>query len=647
MTDYPHIFSPLTVKGMTLRNRICSTGHMASWMHHNGVPNDSCRAYFEERAKGGIALVTLGATSVREGDHPAYFQNLDDRFIASYRTLTQAVHRHGARFIAQFCPRGAQVHLSEFCEPMPTAPVARTVPGIINPPMLASEHVASWSSEDLQDLVACCGRAAWRARAGGADGVELHAHQHHLFSQFLSPACNRRADAYGGNFTNRARLLVEALAAMRQAVGDDHVVGVRLKAHDMHPDGYDEQDCVRLIELLKAKRLIDYVSLTVGGAVHHTGSMYMPEAAQLKRVARVRRAIDLPVFHAGGIVTPEVAEAALAEGCLDVVGVTKGHFADPHFVNKLRDGRREEIRFCIRCQFCCDGGEGPVGCIYNPVTGREKDWATPAPAPVRRRVVIAGAGPAGMEAAITASERGHEVIVLEKADRVGGQIHLAGAAPLRRGFSTIAEFYQRQAARGRFEVRLGVEATRDNILALHPDVVILATGSGPIRARSDGSDKEALTVHEVLEGKADSCKRVLIVDRDGHAPAFVAADHLRCGGVSVTFVAAMARAGADLGERDAAMLCQRLADHGVTFIVGHDLARVNGAMATLRSIYTSGEQAVGPFDAIVVAAGSQPYNPLVAGLEGKVDELHVIGAASASRFIFEATTDGARIGHVI
>ena len=247
----------------------------------------------------------------------------------------------------------------------------------------------------------------------------------------------------------------------------------------MHPDGYDEQDCVRLIELLKAKRLIDYVSLTVGGAVHHTGSMYMPEAAQLKRVARVRRAIDLPVFHAGGIVTPEVAEAALAEGCLDVVGVTKGHFADPHFVNKLRDGRREEIRLCIRCQFCCDGGEGPVGCIYNPVTGREKDWATPAPAPVRRRVVIAGAGPAGMEAAITASERGHDVIVLEKEDRVGGQIHLAAAAPLRRGFSTIAEFYQRQAARGRFEVQLGVEATHDNILELHPDAVILATGSGP------------------------------------------------------------------------------------------------------------------------------------------------------------------------
>ena len=253
MTDYPHIFSPLTIKGMTLRNRICSTGHMASWMHHNGVPNDRCRAYFEERAKGGIALVTLGATSVREGDHPAYFQNLDDRFIASYRTLTQAVHRHGAKFIAQFCPRGAQVHLSEFCEPMPSAPVARVVPGIIDPPRLASEHVASWSAEDLADLAACCGRAAWRARAGGADGVELHAHQHHLLSQFLSPACNRRNDDYGGDFAGRARLLVDSLAAMRQAVGDDFVVGVRLKAHDMHPDGYDEQDCVRLIELLKGR----------------------------------------------------------------------------------------------------------------------------------------------------------------------------------------------------------------------------------------------------------------------------------------------------------------------------------------------------------------------------------------------------------
>ena len=647
MTALPHIFSPLTVKGMTLRNRICSTGHMASWMHHNGVPNDRCRAYFEERAKGGIALVTLGATAVREGDHPAYFQNLDDRFITSYRTLTQAVHRHGARFIAQFCPRGAQIHLSEFCESMPTAPAAREVPGVIRPPIPASEHVASWSEEDLEDLVACCGRAAWRARAGGADGVELHAHQHHLLSQFLSPACNRRDDAYGGSFAGRARLLVDALTAMRQAVGDDFVVGVRLKAHDMHPDGYDEQDCVRLIEYLKSKGLIDYVSLTIGGAVHHTGSMYMQEAAQLERVARVRRAIDLPVFHAGGIVTPEVAEAALADGCLDVVGITKGHFADAHFVNKLRDGQREEIRLCIRCQFCCDGGEGPVGCIYNPVTGREIDWATPVPALRRRRVVIVGAGPAGMEAAITASERGHEVIVLEKADRVGGQVHLAGAAQLRRGFLTIAEFYQRQAASGRFEVRLGVEATQSNIMALNPDAVVLATGSEPVRARVDGCNKETLTVHEVLEGRADGCRRVLIVDRDGHAPAFVAADHLRSEGSAVTFVAAMARAGADLGERDAAMLCQRLAEQGVTFLVGYDLAHINGSHATLRSIFTGEEQSVGQFDEIVVAAGSRPYSPLAAALEGKMHELHVVGAASASRFIFEATTDGARIGHAI
>ncbi|MCY3900611.1 MAG: FAD-dependent oxidoreductase [Caldilineaceae bacterium] len=647
MTAYPNIFSPLTIKGMTLRNRICSTGHMATWMHHNGVPNDRCRAYFEERARGGIALVTLGATSVREGDHPAYFQNLDDRFIASYRTLTQAVHRHGAKFIAQFCPRGAQVHLTEFCEPMPSAPAARVVTGIIDPPRLASEHVASWSAEDLADLAACCGRAAWRARAGGADGVELHAHQHHLYSQFLSPACNRRDDGYGGDFAGRARLLVDSLTAMRQAVGDDFVVGVRLKAHDMHADGYDEQDCVRLIELLQSKGLIDYVSLTVGGAVHHTGSLYMAEAAQLDRVARVRRAIDLPVIHAGGIVTPEVAEAALAEGCLDVVGITKGHFADAHFVNKLRARRREEIRLCIRCQFCCDGGEGPVGCIYNPVTGREQDWANPAPAPLRRRVVVVGAGPAGMEAAITASERGHEVVVLEKGERVGGQVNLAGAAPLRRGFSTIAEFYQRQAASGRFEVRFGVEATRENILALDPEVVILATGSEPVRARVDGCEGTPLTVQEVLEGKADGCSSVLIVDRDGHAPAFVAADHLSCAGVRVTFVATMARAGADLGERDAGLLCQRLAEQGVTFIVGYDLVRVEESRVTLTSIFSDDEESVGPFEEIVVAAGSRPLNPLAATLEGKVSELHVIGAASAARFIFEATTDGTRIGHSI
>lgn len=539
MSDFPHIIEPLTIKSMTLRNRICSTGHMAGWMHHNGWPNDDCRAYFEERAKGGIALVTLGATAVREGDHPAYFQNLDDRFIESYRKLTTAVHRHGAKFIAQFCPRGAQVRHDDFCESVPSVPVARQIPSVINPPIAPSAHVASWSRADLADLVACCGRAAARARAGGADGVELHAHQHHLIAQFLSPAANHRDDDYGGSLENRARLVVELLTSMRRAVGNDFVVGVRLKVAEMHPDGYDESDCIRTIEILKARQLIDYVSLTVGGRFHHTGSLYEAEAAQLDRVAKVRDAIGLPVMHAGGIVTPQVAESALAAGQVDVVGITKGHFADPHFVNKLRDGRLDDIRLCIRCQFCCDGGEGTVGCIYNPVTGREKGWATPMPAPHRRRVVVVGAGPAGMEAALAAADRGHEVILLEKADRAGGQVRLAGAAPLRGAFGQIAAFYQNQADSGRFEVRFGVEATVDNVLVLSPDVVVIATGSTPVRPRVPGRDADKVfTVHDALSGKVDAFTNVLIVDRNGHAPAFVAADHLSRAGAKVTFLAA-------------------------------------------------------------------------------------------------------------
>ncbi|MAE63927.1 MAG: hypothetical protein CMJ18_06605 [Phycisphaeraceae bacterium] len=642
VTAFPHIFSPLTIRNLTLRNRICSTGHMAAWMHLNGVPNDDCRAYFEERARGGIGLVTLGATSVRAGDHPAYFQNLDDRFIKSYRMLATAVQSHGAKFIAQLCPRGAQVRAEELCETAPTVPVARSIPGIINPPRQPSEHVASWSVEDLEDVAACCGRAAGRARAGGADGVELHAHQHHLLAQFLSPVCNQRDDAYGGSFENRARLLLDALSAMRRAVGDDYVVGVRLKAHDMHPDGNDESDCVRLIELLKTRGLIDYVSLTVGGLHHHTGTLYAPEAEHLARVGRVRKAIDLPVQHAGSIVTPETAEAALAEGQVDMVGMTKGHFADPHFVSKLRDGRREDIRLCIRCQWCCT--EATVGCIYNPVTGREKAWATPRPAAVRRCVVVVGAGPAGMEAAIAASRRGHEVIVLEKATRVGGQVNLAGAAPLRRGFGEIAAFYQRQAERRAFDVRLGFEATAESVLSLRPDVVIVATGSTPARPRIEGC-RDVFTVHEVLDGALDDRRSVLVVDRDGHAPAYVAADYLRRAGVRVTVVAATGSVAADMGADDGPMLYERLRDAGVSFIVGRDLGRMDAGRAVLRSIYGEADQTVGDFDAVVMAAGGRPVDSLVGLLKDGVGELHVIGAANGGRFIFEATTDGARAGH--
>src|SRR5262245_42012113 len=539
-TPFPNLFSPLTIKGMTLRNRICSAAHYAGWMNQNGFPNDACLAYYEERARGGIGLVTIGATTVSEGDHPAYFQNLDSRFVDSYRRLATVVQRHGAKVIAQFCPRGPNVRYWELGEPMPSPPRAASLPPSNLAVIDAASHVASWRAEALRHLVECHGRAAARARQGGVDGVELHAHQHHLHAQFLSPLSNRRDDEYGGSPENRARLLVESLRSMRRAVGDDFVVGVRMKADELHEGGFDEDGAVAIIGRLTEERLIDYVSLTVGVREAHTGAMHRPDGEYLPSAGRVRARVAVPVMFSGRITEPFLAERALASGQVDLVALTKAHFADPHFANKVRQGRLGDVRYCVRCQYCCEGGEESVACIYNPVAKRERDWAELLPGPLPKRVVVVGAGPAGMEAALTAAQRGHEVVVLERSARVGGQVWLAGATPTRQRMAEVARFYQRQAGKGLIDLRLGVTAGREQVLALRPDAVVVATGSRPVRASVPGLAPERLfTVEDVLNGRADGARTALVVDRDGHAPALVAADHLSGRGARVELVAAM------------------------------------------------------------------------------------------------------------
>ena len=249
---------------------------------------------------------------------------------------------------------------------MPRAEQLASVP---DPGLSLEWHVSSYSTEDLTDMSACAGRAAGRVKAGGVDGVELHAHEHHLYAQFMSPVANRRTDDYGGSLENRTRFLVESLREMRRTVGDDFVVGLRMWARDLNPNGWVEEDSIQTIQLLTSENLIDYVSLTAGIRWMHIGPMYRPDGEFLDSVAKIRARIDVPVIHAGRITTADMAEKAIASGQVDMVGMVKTHIADPHFPNKVREGRPDDIRPCIRCLYCFDVDGGK--CIYNPQTGRE------------------------------------------------------------------------------------------------------------------------------------------------------------------------------------------------------------------------------------------------------------------------------------
>jgi len=645
--DFPSLFLPFTIKNMTLRNRVCSTAHFAEWMADaDGQPNADCVAYMAERARGGIGMVTTGATVTMPGAGPGYFQNLDDGFVDAYRVLAKAVHGHGAKLIAQLLHAGDQPPV------IGNAPVARirlgeylpALPGAEGtPPAATPGSMRDWSEQGLREIVQSFAEGAGRAQAGGADGVELHAHERYLLAQFLSPFYNRRGDSYGGPLENRARLVVETLAAIRKETGDDFVVGVRLKARDFHPEGMVEEDCIQLINLLDREGLIDYVSLTAGTDQIHHGPMYLPDGGLLPMVGEIKRAVDVPVLHAGRITDPRMAERALAEGQVDLVGMTKAHIADPHLMNKLAEGRPAEIRPCVRCLHCLE--MEPVNCIYNPLTGREREWSAPARAATGKRVVIVGAGPAGMEAAIAAAGWGHRVAVLEKAESIGGQILLAGAGKLRRKMLEIAEFYERQARAGRFEVRTGASADEATVMELDPEVVVIATGSRPVRPAVHGFETEKiLTVRELLEGPAPAGKRVLIVDRLGGHEAFVAADVLAGAGCEVQYISPLSKVGERLGPRDGGVLYEELAGRGVGFEAGLDIGHAADDGVVLKRVATGREIDYGRFELIVFAGEEEPVNELGSLLEKLVPELRVIGAADGNPSIRSATLDGARVG---
>jgi 2,4-dienoyl-CoA reductase-like NADH-dependent reductase (Old Yellow Enzyme family)/thioredoxin reductase len=633
---FPHLFQPFQLKNVTLRNRVAISGHFAGWyVGPGGLPSDELAAYIEERAKGGIGLFVIGSNvPVPRYD---WIENTGDAIIPRYHVMAEAGHRHGAKVFAQLC------HPGFFPLPGPPrvqpAPRARSTQPVSRGPVRYTP-----STDELRAIIAAHGAAAERVAAGGLDGVELHAHEFFLHAQMLSPVWNERVDEYGGSFDNRLRFLIETLAAMREAVGTGFVVGVRLKAADMLEGGMGVEDYLQALRRLEELRLIDYVNLSGGDAHFHHGPMPRPEGEWLDLIKPHRAATSAAIMHAGRLSTPELAERALAAGVIDIAVMTKSHIADAQFTRKVFEGRLDDIRFCTRCLQSCHGNISKMTCVYNPVTSREKEWADLKPSSVRRRVLVVGAGPAGMEAALTAALRGHEVTVFEQADRVGGQIWTGAGSPLRRAWARIAEFYQRQARKGLFEVRLGTQATVDNVLAHAPDAVVIATGSTPNRLElPDGP--AALTVHEVIVGAADMARRVVLFDREGFSRPLVAADYLSARGIEVDFVTSLLQVCPAVEGHMLDEMIQQLRARGVRFWSGLNLVRwVREDCLLARDVQTAEEQLFDDVTKVVATIGSTSNTGLADALRAHGLELYVIGDANIPQTVEQATYQGGLIG---
>ena len=631
------LLQPFTLKHLVLRNRLLSTAHEPAYTE-DGFPKERYRLYHAEKAKGGIGLTMIGGSAVVAPDSPQAFGNIllyKDECVPWLRELAQDVHAHGAAVMIQITHLGRRTSWSK-ADWLPILapsnvrePAHRAFPKIME----------DW---DIARVVAAYADAAERVKAAGLDGIELECYGH-LIDQFWSPATNHRDDDYGGSLDNRMRFGMEVLAAIRARVGGAFIVGARMVCDEDWSRGLSREEGVSIAQRLTASGMIDFVNVIKGhidteeGLSHVIPGMGARSAPALDFAGEVRAATRMPTFHAARIQDVATARHAIESGKLDMVGMTRAHLADPHIGRKIAEGREHAIRPCVGMGYCIDSiYAGQAVCIHNAATGREATVAhvVPRSEGPRRNVVVVGSGPAGLEAARVAGERGHAVTVFEAGAEAGGQIRLTAALKRRREILGIVDWRMAECERHGVAFRFNHYAEAEDVLAENPDVVVVATGGLPDTAFLDAGQDLATTSWDILAGTVRPAASAILYDDNGAHPGMTTAEFMVEAGVALDVVTPERTLAPDIGGTSFPAYFKALNRAGASITINLRLERLerrgNKIVATFFDEY-SGRHVEKEADQVVVEHGTAPLDDVYFALKpgsvnlGEVDHAALLG----------------------
>ncbi|TCQ74854.1 hypothetical protein EDF68_11311 [Ochrobactrum sp. BH3] len=673
------LLQPLQIKHLTLRNRIMLTSHEPAYAE-DGMPKERYRAYHVERAKAGIALTMTAGSAAVSRDSPPAFNNVlayKDEVVPWLRDLADECHEHGAAVMIQLTHLGRRTRWDKGDWLPSLSSTGKHEPAHRAYPKKAEE----W---DIERIIGNYADAAERMKAAGLDGLELEAYGH-LLDQFWSPRTNELEGDYGGSLDNRMRFSLQVLGAMRERVGPDFLIGIRYVADEVLEGGLTKSDGLEISRKLKESGLVDFLNVIRGHIETDAALMDvipiqgMPSAPHLDFAGEVRASTGMATFHAAKIQDVATARHAIASGKLDMVGMTRAHMTDPHIVRKIIEKREDEIRPCVGANYCLDRiyQGGSAYCIHNPSTGRELTMPhVVQKADQSRRVVVVGAGPAGLEVARVSAERGHRVTVFEAANHPGGQVRLTAQSPRRREMMGIIDWRMAQCEKLGVEFHFNTWAEADVVLGEAPDVAIIATGGMPdVQILREGNEL-AVSAWDIISGDVRPGANVLVFDEAGDHAGLQAAEFVATSGGKVEIMTADRTFAPEVMGMNLVPYMRSLQKKDVTFTVGYRLHAIrrdnNRLMAQIGSDY-GGVGIEREFDQIIVNDGTRPMDDLyfelkplsrnmgavdydalidgrpqkLVGNEESVFELYRIGDAVSARNTHAAIYDGLRLGKAL